>query len=73
MNSGIWDQIAGKWKQFTGDVRRRWGDLTDDEILEINGNREVLVGKVQERYGIARQEAERQVDEWADKTGMPSR
>lgn len=73
MNSGFWDQLAGKWKQFTGDVRRRWGDLTDDEILEINGNREMLVGKVQERYGIARQEAERQVDEWADRTGIPSR
>lgn len=62
--SGTWDRIAGNWKQFTGDVKAKWGDLTDDELMEINGNREKLEGKIQERYGVAKDEARRQVDEW---------
>lgn len=62
--SGTWDRIAGNWKQFWGDAKAKWGDLTDDEWLEINGNREKLEGKLQERYGIAKDEARRQIDEW---------
>jgi uncharacterized protein YjbJ (UPF0337 family) len=62
--SGLWDRIAGNWKQFKGEVRKQWGDLTDDELEQIHGQRDVLVGKVQERYGIAKDEAARQVDEW---------
>jgi uncharacterized protein YjbJ (UPF0337 family) len=62
--SGLWDRIAGNWKQFKGEVRKQWGDLTDDELEQIRGQRDVLVGKVQERYGIAKDEAARQVDEW---------
>ena len=62
-----WDTIAGKWKQFTGDTKRRWGKLTDDELMEINGNRDILAGKIQERYGIAKDEADKQIDEWAKK------
>lgn len=65
-HSGLWDQIAGKWKQFKGEVQSRWGDLTDDEIEQINGDREKLAGKIQERYGMAREDANRQIDEWAD-------
>lgn len=64
--NGTWDRIAGQWKQFTGDVKNKWGKLTDDELLQINGKREYLVGKIQERYGIAKDEADRQVDEWVD-------
>lgn len=56
-----WDQIQGNWKQFKGHVRQQWGKLTDDEIDQIEGRREVLIGKLQERYGIAREEAEQQV------------
>jgi|GEM_PF-228021 uncharacterized protein YjbJ (UPF0337 family) len=63
---GIWNQIAGKWKQITGDIRSKWGDLTDDELMQINGEREKLVGKIQERYGKTRVEVEREVDEWVD-------
>ena len=63
---GIWDQIAGKWKQITGEFRSRWGDLTDDELMQINGEREKLVGKIQERYGKTRVDAEREIDEWVD-------
>ncbi|NUH65827.1 CsbD family protein [Sulfitobacter sp. S0837] len=62
-----WDRIEGNWKQMTGAAKAQWGDLTDDEITETRGNREKLVGKVQERYGIEKDEAERQVDEFASK------
>ncbi|TVS00667.1 MAG: CsbD family protein [Rhodospirillales bacterium] len=62
-----WDQIKGNWKQFSGKVRQQWGKLTDDDIEVAKGNRDELVGRVQERYGIARQEAERQVDEWGSR------
>lgn len=62
----MWDQIEGKWKQLKGDVRSRWGELTNDEVDQIAGKREKLAGKIQERYGIARQEAERQIEEWMD-------
>ena len=64
-NSATWQRIEGNWKQFTGSVKERWAELTDDEIGEIDGNKDQLVGKVQETYGIAREEAEEQVDEWA--------
>lgn len=63
-----WDKIEGNWKQMTGAVKAKWGDLTDDEIQEAEGNRDVLVGKIQERYGMAKDEAERQVDEFASKS-----
>jgi uncharacterized protein YjbJ (UPF0337 family) len=66
-NNTTWDKIQGNWKQFTGDVKQRWGKLTDDEIMQVNGQREQLEGRIQERYGIAREEARRQVDEWSDK------
>ena len=56
-----WDQLKGNWTQFKGHVRQQWGKLTDDEIDQIEGQREVLIGKLQERYGIAREEAEKQV------------
>ena len=59
-----WDQIEGKWKQIKGQVRTKWGELTDDDLDRVEGNRERLVGKVQERYGIAKDEAERQVSEF---------
>jgi uncharacterized protein YjbJ (UPF0337 family) len=58
------DQIKGKWKQLKGAVKTKWGELTDDDIDVINGQSDELIGKIQERYGIARDEAQRQVDEW---------
>lgn len=60
-----WDQMEGKWKQVRGSVRAKWGELTDDDLDVIRGNRKALIGKLQERYGIAREDAERQTDEWA--------
>lgn len=59
-----WDQIEGKWKQSVGQVKEKWGKLTDDDLTVISGKRDQLVGKVQERYGIMRDEAERQVSDF---------
>ena len=60
------DTIIGNWKQFKGEVQRRWGKLTDDEIDQIEGNRTILAGKIQEAYGVAKDEAEKQVKSWED-------
>lgn len=60
-----WDIVEGKWKQLKGEVQNQWGKLTDDEVDLIQGNREKFVGLVQERYGIAKDEAERQIDDFA--------
>lgn len=60
----ISDQMAGKWKQMKGAVKAKWGKLTDDDLDVINGQTEQLVGRIQERYGIAKEEAQRQVDDW---------
>ncbi len=59
-----WDQITGKWLQLKGQVREKWGKLTDDDLNVIAGRRDQLLGKVQERYGVAREVAEKQVKEW---------
>jgi uncharacterized protein YjbJ (UPF0337 family) len=59
-----WDQIEGKWKQMKGDIRTRWGKLTDDDLHLIGGQKDKLVGRIQERYGLQKDEAQRQVDEW---------
>jgi len=60
-----WDQIKGKWMQFKGKAKEQWGDLTDDDLDRIEGNRDQLAGRIQERYGIAKEEAERRVDDWS--------
>jgi uncharacterized protein YjbJ (UPF0337 family) len=59
-----WDQVEGKWKQFSGKAKEKWGKITDDDWDVIRGRKDQLVGKVQERYGIAREEAEKQADEF---------
>jgi uncharacterized protein YjbJ (UPF0337 family) len=64
---GIWDQIEGAWKQVRGEVRNAWGKLTDDDLEQIAGKRDILAGKIQERYGMAKDEANRKIDEWANK------
>ncbi|WP_102223756.1 CsbD family protein [Acidimangrovimonas sediminis] len=58
------DQMEGNWKQLKGKVRAKWGDLTDDDVASVDGRREVLAGKIQERYGKTKEEAEKQIDEW---------
>jgi uncharacterized protein YjbJ (UPF0337 family) len=59
-----WDQVGGKWKQYQGKAKEKWGKLTDDDIDVIDGKRQQLVGKIQEHYGIARDVAEKQADEF---------
>jgi uncharacterized protein YjbJ (UPF0337 family) len=59
-----WDQIEGKWKHSAGVVKQKWGKLTDDDLTVIAGKKDELVGKIQERYGIAREAAQKQVDEF---------
>jgi uncharacterized protein YjbJ (UPF0337 family) len=58
------DTIAGNWKQLVGKAKVQWGKLTDDDLAVVEGRRDQLIGRIQERYGIAREEAERQVKEW---------
>lgn len=58
------DQTAGNWKQVKGKLKEKWGNLTDDEITKLEGRSDQLAGKLQERYGMAREEAERQAREF---------
>ena len=62
-----WDQIQGNWKQVTGKVQAQWGKLTDDDLNVVAGRREQLAGVIQERYGVAKDEAEKQLTEWERK------
>jgi uncharacterized protein YjbJ (UPF0337 family) len=59
-----WDRIQGNWKQFKGHAREQWGKLTDDDFDRAAGRRDQLAGMIQERYGIRRDEADRQIDAW---------
>ena len=58
------DKIKGQWKQLAGKLKTKWGKLTDDDLKVADGNAEYLAGKIQERYGIARDEADRQIKEF---------
>ncbi len=60
------DIIEGKWTEIKGAVKQQWGKLTDDDLTEINGNREKLAGKIQKNYGLARDEVEKQLKAWED-------
>ena len=58
------DQMSGKWKQMKGAAKQQWGKLTDDDLEVIAGKRDSLVGKLQERYGMAKEDAQRKADDW---------
>lgn len=60
-----WNVVKGKWKQVKGTAREEWGDLTDDDMEQIAGSKDRLIGKLQERYGYAKDDAEQRADEWA--------
>ena len=60
-----WDRIEGNWKQLRGKALAQWGKLTDDELDTINGRREALSGRIQELYGISKDEAEEQIENFA--------
>lgn len=60
----MWEKVKGSWSQTKGAVKEQWGELTDDDLLAIEGRRDQLVGKIQTRYGISREAAEAQVGAW---------
>ena len=62
MNS---DQFEGKWKQLKGSVKQQWGKLTDDDVSTLSGKKDEFIGKLQERYGITREQAMKEADDWA--------
>ncbi len=59
-----WDRIQGNWKQVVGKAKAQWGKLTDDDLDVVAGRREQLAGRIQERYGIAKDEVEKQIADW---------
>ena len=59
-----WNRVEGNWKQTKGKIKGKWGQLTEDDLAQINGKREQLEGKIQERYGIARDRAGQDVEDW---------
>ncbi len=61
-----WDRIEGNWKQFSGKVKEKWGQLTDDDLAQVNGNREQLEGILQKRYGYAKDQAKKELDTWSN-------
>jgi uncharacterized protein YjbJ (UPF0337 family) len=62
-----WDRIQGNWKQVVGQAKEQWGQLTEDDFDIVAGRRDQLCGKIQERYGVAKDEAEKQIAQWQRK------
>jgi uncharacterized protein YjbJ (UPF0337 family) len=62
-----WDRIKGNWKQWKGQAKEQWGKITDDDLERIDGKRDQLAGKIQEAYGIGKEEAERQLKDWENR------
>jgi uncharacterized protein YjbJ (UPF0337 family) len=58
------DTLKGKWNQLKGNVRKQWGKLTDDDVDQIQGDSEILLGRIQERYGRTKEEAQEEIDRW---------
>jgi len=61
-----WDRIEGDWKQLKGQVKEKWGKLTDDDLAKMNGKREQLEGKIQERYGYGKEQIKQELDTWSN-------
>ena len=59
-----WDRIQGNWKEFTGKIQKQWGKLTDDDLAIVQGKRDELAGRLQQRYGYAKDQAEKEIDTW---------
>ncbi len=67
------DQLEGKWKQFKGELKQKWAEFTDDDLMLIEGRIDMLEGRIQERYGDRREEVKRWVDEWFEPHGDPAK
>jgi uncharacterized protein YjbJ (UPF0337 family) len=59
-----WNRVEGNWKQIKGSVKEKWGKLTDDDLEVINGRRDQLEGKIQQHYGLAKDQVRKDVDDW---------
>ena len=68
--TGAWDRIVGQWQQSQGEIRAQWDKLTDDELEQVRGQRDHLIGLIHERYGITRNEASRQVEDWEQRHNL---
>lgn len=70
-----WERVEGQWYQLKGELKSKWAKLTDDDLKSVAGKRDRLIGKLQERYGVMKDEAERQVEDWLTKVGhrIPNR
>jgi uncharacterized protein YjbJ (UPF0337 family) len=68
-----WDQVSGQMKQLGADIKSRWAKLTDDDLQNLGAKKDMFVAKIQERYGILKEEAETQVDEWLAKLNTGTR
>jgi uncharacterized protein YjbJ (UPF0337 family) len=66
-----WDQVKGNWKQLKGKAKEKWGKLTDEDLTTIAGRRDQLAGKIQERYGYGKEQAERELDEFTKTLSTP--
>jgi uncharacterized protein YjbJ (UPF0337 family) len=62
-----WDRIEGNWKQFKGSAKEQWGKLSDDQLDVIAGKRDILAGKIQEAYGITKDQTDKQVADWLER------
>jgi uncharacterized protein YjbJ (UPF0337 family) len=67
-----WDQIKGNWKQMQGKIKEKWGKLTDDDLTAIAGMKDQLAGKLQQRYGYAKEQAEKELNAFADSLNQPA-
>jgi uncharacterized protein YjbJ (UPF0337 family) len=65
-----WNQIVTQWERLSGNAKSRWTKLTDDDLAAVSGDREALVGKIEERYAVLPNDAETQVDEWGVSLGL---
>lgn len=68
-----WDTVEGNWKQLKGKAREQWGKLTDSDFEQIAGKKDQLVGRIQERYGISKDEAQKQANDWVNAQRMDAR
>jgi uncharacterized protein YjbJ (UPF0337 family) len=59
-----WNRVEGNWKQIKGQIKEKWGKLTDDDLNVINGKRDQLEGKLQERYGYPKDQTKKDIDDW---------
>jgi uncharacterized protein YjbJ (UPF0337 family) len=63
-----WDRVEGNWNEFKGKVQQQWGKLTNDDLSQVNGKRTELCGRLQQRYGYAKDQAEREIDTWLNRS-----